>query len=648
MGDLLAHIPHATSHPLEPLTMEEITEVASIVRAYGGLRPRARFISITLREPLKEAVLAYTTGETPPDRQADVVLVNSPDLGAVEVVVSLTEARVISWRHISGVQPAITFEEVLEVEHLVKSSPMFREVLANRGITDMDLVMVEPWPAGYYGPEDDPLQHRLSRPIVFVRNDPQDNGHAHPIEGVVVLVDLNEMTVLRVEDYGEVPIPRTPGNYTPKAIPHVRNDVKPLEIKQPDGPSFEVKGHEVHWQKWKLRVGFTAREGLVLHTVSYQDGERERPILYRASIAEMIVPYGDPNPTHFRKNVLDEGEHGLGLLTNSLTLGCDCLGEIHYFDAVVANNRGEPMVLSNAICMHEEDYGILWKHTDWRTNKVEVRRSRRLVISFFATVGHYDYGFFWYFYQDGSIQFEVKLTGIMNSGAIPEGVIPKHGTLVAPGVYAIIHQHFFSLRLDMMVDGVENSVSEVETLSDPIGPENPHGNAFYAATRPLRTELEAQRIIDPLKGRYWLVTNSSKCNLVNGLPVGYKLVPSENVLPFAHPEAWVSKRASFINRHLWVTPYHPNERYPAGEYPNQHPGGDGLTAWTQANRSIEGTDVVLWYTLGVHHVPRIEEWPVMPVSYAGFALKPSNFFVENPALDVPVPPSHHEESCHQE
>ncbi len=292
------------------------------------------------------------------------------------------------------------------------------------------------------------------------------------------------------------------------------------------------------------------------------------------------------------------------------------------------------MKLANAICMHEEDYGILWKHIDWRTNQTEVRRSRRLVISFIAKVGNYEYGFFWYLYQDGTIQFEVKLTGIMNTGAALPGVKPKYGQLVAPQLYAPIHQHIFSLRLDMMVDGLKNSVYEVHTESEPLGPENPHGNAFFAQATLLSRESEAQQTIDPFSSRYWKVVNHERLNAL-GEPVAYKIMPGDNTLPFTHPEASVMKRAAFARKHLWVTPYSPEERYPAGDYPNQHAGGAGLPAWTQANRSIEDTDVVVWYTMNSHHIPRPEDWPVMPAGYISFMLKPVGFFDRNPALDVP-------------
>jgi primary-amine oxidase len=273
---------------------------------------------------------------------------------------------------------------------------------------------------------------------------------------------------------------------------------------------------------------------------------------------------------------------------------------------------------------------------DWRTGDVEIRRSRRLVISSFSTVANYEYGFFWYFYQDGTIRLEIKLTGIVSTGSILPNEKRKYGTVLAPGLYAPNHQHFFNIRLDMSVDGQHNSVAEVNTVAESIDDENPYGNAFFVQSTIFKTEQEAQRLVDLNTGRYWKVFNPSKVN-IQGEPVAYKLVPGENALPFAHPESSVSKRAGFITKHLWVTPYAENERFAAGDYPNQHRGGAGLVQWTKENRSIDNTDVVLWYTIGHTHIPRLEDWPVMPVAYTGFLLKPVGFFDRNPALDVPVP-----------
>jgi primary-amine oxidase len=381
----------------------------------------------------------------------------------------------------------------------------------------------------------------------------------------------------------------------------------------------------------------------VLSQIGYHDQGRERSILYRASLSEMIVPYGDPSPTHYFKNAIDAGENGVGISASPLTLGCDCLGEIRYLDATVADADGAPVTIPNAICMHEEDYGVLWRHIEWRNGRGEVRRSRRLVISSFSAIGNYDYGFFWYLYQDGTIEYEIKLTGVLSTGAVAPDVVPAHGTLIAPGLNAMIHQHFFNVRLDLDVDGLENAVEEVWTEADPPGPENPHGNAFRAHRRRFTHELEAQRRVDGASARWWEIVNPDVHHRL-GAPVSYRLVPGENAVPFASPDAAVSHRAGFITRHLWVTPYERVERFAAGDYPNQHPGGAGLPEWTRADRDIDGRDIVVWYTFGHHHVPRPEDWPVMPVATIGFMLKPVGFFDRNPALDVP-PPAPHAPHC---
>ncbi len=634
--------PATTVHPLDPLSASEIQSAIAILRAQRELGAKVRFESVVLNEPAKNNVLS-PNGKEAADREAFIILLEN-DTGAThEAVVSLSEGSVKSWTHIPGVQPRLMMDEFFECEQAVKDCPEFRAALQKRGITDTGLVMVDPWPAGSYGVEEE-KGLRLSYARSWLRASPADNGYARPIEGVIAVVDLNKMEVIRVDDHGVVPMPPNDGNYAAEFVQEFRTGLKPLDIVQAEGPSFKVEGNEVSWQKWNFRVGFTRREGLVLHAVGYEDQGRTRPIIYRASLAELVVPYGDPAEQNFRKNAFDVGEAGIGSLANSLTLGCDCLGEIYYFDAVLNNSLGEPTTIPNAVCLHEEDFGILWKHTDWRTGQAEVRRSRRLVVSFIATVGNYEYGFFWHLYQDGTIEFQVKLTGIVNNMALAPGEVPKYGSLIAPQLGGHIHQHFFSVRLDMNVDGLNNSVYEVNTKAEPMGPGNPQGNAFFAEKTLLASESEAQRTVDPFTGRYWLITNPSVRNYV-GQPVSYKLVPSENILPFAHPEASVSKRAGFIRKHLWVTPYSPDEMAPTGPYPNQHPGGAGLPEWTEADRSVENTDIVVWYTFGHHHVPRTEDWPVMPVMYTGFKLMPVGFFDQNPALDVP-PSAHANGHCH--
>ena len=622
--------PPKTAHPLEPLTAAEVALAVAIVQRDAKVGATFRFPCVTLHEPPKAAVLNFQPGDAI-DRQAFLILLDNATGMTYEAIVSLTQDQVISWTPIPNVQPNIMSDELVECEAAVKAHPEFVAALAKRGITDLSSVVVDPWAIGNFGFADE-TGIRLSRCLCYLRATPEGNFYARPIDGLVPVVDLNKMQVLQIEDLGVVPVPPEPSEYAGQFQLAQRQDIKPLQITQPEGATFQVEGHHIRWQKWDLRIGFTPREGLVLYQVGYEDQGKLRSILYRASMSEMVVPYGDPRVQHFRKNAFDLGEHGVGMLANSLTLGCDCLGEIHYFDAALTNSRGEVAITENAVCLHEEDYGILWKHTDWRLDAVEVRRSRRLALSFIATVDNYEYGFFWYFYQDGTIQYEIKLTGILLCGALAD--FPKYGTIVAPELNAINHQHFFAMRLDFDLDGVNNSVYEVNTEAEPMGETNPYGNAFYAKSTLLKTEQAAQRIVNPFSARYWKVVNPTVQNRLDQ-PVGFKLIPGETVLPFAHPNSPILQRAGFMTKHLWVTPYEPSERYAAGDYPNQHFGGEGLPKWTQGDRDLENTDVVVWYVFGHHHIPRPEDHPIMPTAYSGFLLKPFGFFTANPALDVP-------------
>jgi primary-amine oxidase len=621
-------------HPLEPLSSDEVQQVVQLLQDAGKITPTTRFVSISLQEPDKQAVHGFAGPHTP-GREAFAVLFDNGTNSAFEACVSLSRNELLSWKHIPGVQPTMTIDEQVECEQAVLASPEFKTALQKHyGITDTSLVMVDIWSAGYYGTEEDRTK-RLARPLCFVRTDPTDNGYARPIEGLRPVVDLNTMQVIRIEDHGRWDLPPGQSNYAAERTPAFRSDLKPLEIKQPEGPSFEVDGHVVRWQKWSFVVGFNAREGLTLHHLRYNDGGRDRSVLYRASLTEMVVPYGDPGATQVRKNAFDVGEYGMGACANSLELGCDCLGLIHYFDADLCTSRGAPWKIKNAICMHEEDYGILWKHTDRRLpDHPEVRRSRRLVISSVSTVENYEYGFFWYLYQDGTIQLEIKLTGILSLGAAHAGEQPKYGQLVAPQVYAPNHQHFFNVRLDFDLDGTANSVQQIDVLAEPPGEGNPFSNAFYAKPTVLKTEKQARSHVSQEKARTWRIINPAVLNGV-GQPVGFKLLPGDNSFPFATTDAWWRQRAGFVNYHVWVTPYREDERYGAGDFPNQSTGGDGLMRWTEQDRNIENTDVVLWYTFSHLHVPRPEDYPVMPTAYIGFTLKPSGFFVANPALDVP-------------
>jgi primary-amine oxidase len=621
----------ATAHPLDMATEREVTAVRDILAAAGQLTETTRWAFFAPEEPAKSEVLAHEPGAEV-DRRFRVVLLDLATGQSRDVVVSTSHDRVDSVHELDPAttgQPPIIDSEFELIEEIVNANEEWCAALRRR---DLDPAMVRsvPLSAGVYDyPEE--VGRRIVRSFGFRQDHPADHPWAHPVDGLVAYVDLTRRVVTKVIDERLLSVPAEPGNFNdPAQVGPARTTLKPIEITQPEGPSFTIEGNRVRWEKWDLRVGFNEREGLTLHQISF-DG---RPIVYRASIAEMVVPYADPSPVRFWQNYFDCGEYMFARYANSLELGCDCLGEIHYLDAVIADDLGAPNTIRNAICLHEEDYGVLWKHTDLFAGSNETRRQRRMVFSFFTPIGNYDYGFYWYLYLDGTIQCEVKATGILFTAAYPpEG--NEYATEVAPGLGAPYHQHLFSARLDMTVDGTRNAVDEIEAQRVPVDAANPHGNAFRRARTRLSTESAAQRMADNSKGRTWHIVNPDVRNRF-GNPVGYALRPEGQPALLADESSSIRARATFATRHLWVTRYDPAQRYPAGDFVNQNPGGDGLPRWTAADRNVDGEDIVLWHTFGPTHFPRPEDWPVMPVDYAGFTLKPVGFFDRNPTLDVPA------------
>jgi primary-amine oxidase len=617
-------------HPLDPLSAEEIRHAVSILRGKRDVGPRWRFGMVELREPSKRAL---TAGD-PIAREAVLTCWNRDDGQTYKALVSLTDGRVVSFEHRPGEQANFTTDEFSECNETLKNHPDVIAALERYGIRDMDRVLLDTWAYGGLLVPERHRDRRVGWTDVWYQALEGSNPYANPLSGLHFVVDMNTMELLEIEDAGAVDRPRTMGEYVPGLVPdlRLRDDVKPLEIRQPEGASFTLDGHLLAWQRWSMRLGFNPREGLVIHTVGYEDGDRVRPVAHRLSFAEMVVPYRDPTNDHKARTAFDIGEWGLGFMTTSLGLGCDCLGEVAYLDAVVHDARGEPRTIGNAICIHEEDDAVLWKHVDPVTG-AEVRRSRRLVVSFHATVANYEYLVYWRFYQDGSIECEVRATGIMVTTHFRAGEQPPYGALVDERTYAPFHQHFLVARLDLDVDGDRNTVYMTESEALPIGPDNPDGLAIVERSTPLRTEGEGKQDYEWRTQRAWKVVNESAPNGL-GTPVGYKLVPGGCFPAMMDRDSPVFRRAQVIGHTLWVTPYEPDERWPCGEFPVQSEEDSGLPAWTAANRSIENTDVVLWYVFGINHVTRPEEWPVMPVDTVSFWLKPVGFFDRNPALDV--------------
>ncbi|MGL5809065.1 MAG: primary-amine oxidase [Nocardioides sp.] len=632
-------------HPLDPLSAEEFSRTAAVLRRDRGVTQTWRFASISLVEPAKDLARSWRPGD-PIGRKSLAVVWDRTDHRVFEAVVDLLEDKVESWTHRPGVTPNFTIDEFYDVDAALKRHPEVIATLAARGITDLDLVVVDLWTYGGALMPEQWRDRRLGWADLWLRETPDGNPYAHPVPGIKLIVDVNSLELLQIDTAADLGMQPVDGEYAPARRAALgkgglRTDLKPLHITQPDGVSFSLDGNEVRWQNWTMRIGFNYREGPVIHQVTYDDHGDVRRIANRMSFAEMVVPYRDTSFDHYRRTAYDIGEWGLGYMTTSLELGCDCLGEIRYLDATLSDSKGEPYVIKNAICLHEEDNAVLWKHVDSHTG-AEVRRMRRMVISTHATVANYEYLIYWRFYQDGNIECEVRATGIMVATPFdPERGPPETGTVVDHHTYAPYHQHFLVARLDMDLDGDTNTVYEVDSEAMPVSPDNPYGLAVRTVATPIRRESEAARDFCWERQRGWKVVNSARQNKVGGNP-SYKLVPSGSIPPMMDPATVQYLRAPVIGHTLWVTRYHEDERWPAGDYPTQSVTDEGMTKWVADDENLEETDLVLWYVFGIHHITRIEEWPIMSADVVSFWLKPSGFFDQNPALDVPP----NDPTCH--
>ena len=620
------------NHPLDQITADEINTAVELCRSSESVMDDALFVNISLVEPDKEFVRNFKEGDDCPRNLKIRGIDSQPDGGFVAILDVVAKKIAKVDRVPNEAQVSYSMAEVFAAQELTKADERYQEALKKRDITDLDLVQIDPWPAGGIVHESIEPGHRALKTISFLREDETDNAYAKPITGVISHIDLTLQKVTHVEDHGVVPMPKAHARYDADSQAELRNQPKKIDITQPDGPGFEVKGNLISWEGWQVRVTVNPDEGPVLHQLSL-DG---RSILHRVALSDMVVPYGTADPMHSWKAVHDGTEYGFGTLVTSLTLGCDCLGEIHYMDANMLMFDGSVNTIESAICIHEEDYGIQWKHMDMNMlGANEVRRSRRLVISSIATIGNYDYGLFWYLYLDGTVQCEVKLTGIVGISAYDEKLHRKDQDFrISDELVAPIHQHLFCVRMDWDLESGDNQLYETNVEALPISDDNPHGMQLSAVAKHLKTESEAKRNVSNASSRTWKIINANKTNSF-GLPSGYKLLPGNTPALIAHPDSPPGKRASFAKHNLWATPFDKGEQAAAGEYSVMHSGQGGLDELTASNRDISECDLVTWHTFGVTHTPRPEDWPVMPVEYCGFHLIPVGFFEKNPTINLP-------------
>ncbi|TCD61981.1 hypothetical protein EIP91_007645 [Steccherinum ochraceum] len=694
-------------HPLDPLTPDEIVAVSFSVRNYTAAYTEIkaiRFITTYLLPPPKKDVLAYlriplSTGAEPGPvptivRKAEADFIDVVTGDSYNTILALEDGV---WKVEAvdklpdGVQAQISVEELLMCEEIIRHDERVIKLAKDVGVESHQL-FADGWAVGY----DDrfPKKNRIQQAIIFARYSEHDNLYAHPLDFVPVVDSVAKKVIhidwppqftkkssestLNFASAGKdtslntattapptlgssaqelqrerIPPPKEPQNFLPDLIQEtqpnfkIRDDIKPLHVVQPEGVSFKMNGHELEWQKWKMHIAFHHREGVVLSTVTYNDDGVIRPLFYRLSLAEMLVPYGAPEHPHPRKHAFDAGEYGMGTMANELALGCDCLGQIHYLPGAFVKHDGSAFVIKNVICIHEEDHGLLWKHTDYRVGgRSHAVRSRRLVVSMICTLANYEYIWNYYFYQDGSAELEIRLSGILQVYVNSKDEPNPFGSTVAPGINAQYHQHLFSVRLDSMIDGLNNTVVETDVLplDAPTGSiHNFAGNGFFTRETPITKAKDGAREYSVQTDRRWIITNPEHQHPASKKNVGYAIGMKGGVCKMmAKEDSWVVKRAGFTQKDLWVVKDVEGPKgsrmWPSGKYV---PGTRGehqdefITSWVRGEDNLVGEDLLVYLTVGTTHIPRPEDWPVMPVEMLRVSFKPFHFFTANPSLDLP-------------
>ena len=641
----------AQTHPLDALVADEYREVKQILLDAGKASNRTVFARIHMVEPAKAEVLAWTPGDAY-SRRARAVLMERSEVR--EVMLDLRSGAITGERALDGVQPGITFTDTLTAERLTRADRRWRAGIRARGFDDPDSrdIACLSLSAGYFAqPEYE--GRRLLRVECYALAGITSNVYQRPIGRLSAIVDVHRGEVLRVYDGGAdspVPGPLAGSDYAPTPPARISAyasgnaapaGLNPVRVTQPGGASFELDGSQVRWGPWRFHLRLDRQRGTVISLLRYQASADEpaRSILYQGALSEMFVPYMDPTRGWYYKTFFDVGEFGFGLMATPLVKGIDCPAHATLRGGVMAFDRAEPVEYAGAVCLFERPtMAPVWRHRENINGTFAGAPGIELVIRMAAAVGNYDYVFDWVLMPTGVIRVDIVSTGIDNvqpvhaehmdhAGAAQE---TRYGRLVAPGLVAPYHDHFFSLRLDFDVDGPANRFVRDRLVRERVSGDTPRRSLWRIEPDVAGTERDGTATIDLQHPALWRIEGARR-NAV-GNPSSYAVVPMGNAVSLLSPDAWPQRRAGFTDHHLWVTRFRPGETFAAGEFPNQSTGGAGLPAWVADDEVIEDTDLVAWYTLGFHHVTAAEDWPILPGHKASVMLKPHNFFDRNPTI----------------
>lgn len=627
----------APAHPLDALTAAEIDRTVAILTLARQVDAGTRYPTISLLENPKAEVLKWSPGQ-PFERRARVDYLHGDHL--FEADVNLSTGKIDSVTEVKDRQSAILFEEFLGASEVVKKDSRWRAAMKKRGYTNFDNIICAPLTVG---PVIDERYRglRLLKVPCFDKTGAVNHVYGRPIENLLAIVDVRKRSVIDVIDLGVVPVPKDVPSDAYDPATSTRQPTKPVQIVSPAGPNFTFDGSVVDWDRWNFHLRVDKRLGPVISRVTYRDGNDARQVAYQLSAAEMFVPYMDPSQTWAYRAYMDIGEYGFGALSSPLKPGSDCPVNAKFLDAVISDDHGKPMTLKNVVCVFERDTGEpLWRHYEFFTNSHESRPNVELVVRMAPEVGNYDYLLDFAFNRRGEIEVRVGAYGIdavkavaarkMDDATAREDT--QYGTLIAPNLVGVNHDHFMSFRVDLDVDGQDNRLVVDKFVKRRLS-NNPLRRSLWQVDRSIvPTEGALDAVHDPV----WYRVESGNRHNAMGNPTSFQMVPGHSDLSILDADEPQQQRASFTGNALWVTRYKPDETFAAGVYPNQNPNMEGLAQFVADRESVANRDLVLWYTIGFRHETRSEDWPVMPGMWHSFKLRPFNFFDRNPGLDVPT------------
>ena len=366
---------------------------------------------------------------------------------------------------------------------------------------------------------------------------------------------------------------------------------------------------------WSIGISRRACEGLALGPIVYTPaGGVARTVLFRATIAEVHVPYHSGSP---RFHDVTSSTDGLGV--NAVPLAAaECAGT--RFDG-------------NRICVQNADGGYAWKMMS------SFRTAQAVEIFMSSQLGNYNYINKWTFHDDGSIEPQVGLTGQLQEYGDGAAYLP-YGGQVNPAGAAVphvgkSHMHNFYYRLDFDIGGSANDAVARLNFNPQIGPPgSPDSTCTIAGqcgfTTQTQITTEQAQVFSTTGQTSWVVYDKALLN-ADGRNIGYEILPKITGLW----RGMTSTSEPWSNAELWVTTFNNCERYAVENFaPHLDPACGAPAANVSAmlnGASVDGVDLVVWYVNRFQHVPRDENEVNMPIEWTGFSIEPRNFHFQNPA-----------------